>query len=243
LPSIIESLEDFDDFDDFSNLAQSTSSETIKDPDGYLSAVIAAANEAKSLFEDALKKQNEINAAEQESAEKDALIVDVKELLSGLKPFLDLLRKELEVKVEISLPEEKVSTLISRKTLRRIIYNLVANAKDASANASPEDKVVTVSVEIYNTPGSNEQFVLLKVVDRGSGMDDDTKIKIFKPDPNKPFSTKENGSGYGIPNIKEYLDKNNGRIEVESEPGKGTTFSVYLSLERRTPDPYTTSVA
>ncbi len=162
------------------------------------------------------------------------LFVDVGQLISDLKSHLDDVRRDLGVKIELILPQEKIESLVQPLMLDDIIVNLVVNAKDASADATPENKIVTVSLSLHNDPGSNETFILLKVVDRGSGMDEETRTKIFG---SERFTKKgPNGSGFGLVAIRKFVSESNGRMEVESEPGKGTTFSIYLPLLRRRGD-------
>jgi CheY-like chemotaxis protein len=113
----------------------------------------------------------------------------------------------------------------------QILVNLCVNARDAIAGVGlihikTENRVLDEqSCAMYEgfTPGD---YVLLAVSDTGCGMDKDTVSHIFEPF----FTTGKNGkgTGLGLATIYGIVRQNNGLITVESEPGKGTTFSVYL---------------
>ena len=65
---------------------------------------------------------------------------------------------------------------------------------------------------------------MLIVGDTGVGMDDEVREKLFTPF----FTTKEDGTGLGLVTSKKIIDAHNGQIRVDSEPGRGTQFSISL---------------
>lgn len=116
--------------------------------------------------------------------------------------------------------------------LREVLVNLIGNAIDASGAKSPV-RISTELVEIDSRPKSIEapgrmggERVRIVITDHGSGMDRKTQARLFEPF----FTTKKRGTGLGLSIVRQIIDLHGGNIEVESEPGKGTTFRIELPL-------------
>ncbi|HME43037.1 MAG TPA: ATP-binding protein [Syntrophorhabdales bacterium] len=108
--------------------------------------------------------------------------------------------------------------------LQHALLNLCVNARDAMPNAGK----LTVRTERKKHVG-NKDFILIEIEDSGTGMDQDTRRKIFEPF----FTTKENGTklGMGLYLVDRFVKSCGGFIELESEPGQGTRFRIYLPME------------
>lgn len=118
------------------------------------------------------------------------------------------------LKTEISHSEIS----FSRRKLRSVMYNLVSNAiKFKSPGVNP---VIHIKSELLN------DFIVISVKDDGIGIDQTQLGKIFTKYARLDDSVE--GSGIGLHLVKEIVEKASGRIEVESEPGKGSTFKVFL---------------
>jgi signal transduction histidine kinase len=104
--------------------------------------------------------------------------------------------------------------LVDRQLTERVLYNLLLNA----AQASPPHGSVTVKTSQSN--GTVE----ISVIDRGSGIAPKDRESIFNPF----FTTKSSGVGLGLAIVSKIVDEHGGQIAVESEPGAGSVFRVFL---------------
>ncbi|HLY20034.1 MAG TPA: ATP-binding protein [Bryobacteraceae bacterium] len=101
--------------------------------------------------------------------------------------------------------------------MERVFYNLLANAAQATAPGG------AITVKTRPMAGNAE----ISVIDRGAGIDPKLKDSIFNPF----FTTKPDGVGLGLAICSKIVDQHGGKIEVESELGKGSVFRVYLPME------------
>jgi PAS domain S-box-containing protein len=127
---------------------------------------------------------------------------------------------------EVNIPENLPEIYIDPDATEQILTNLLINAVHA---ADKEDSKIKLDVAVGKTW---EDHLIIEVSDNGCGMDEETQSKIFNPF----FSTKESGkgSGLGLYVCHDLVQEHDGRIEVESEAGKGSVFRVVLSdFDRR----------
>ncbi|MFQ6673841.1 MAG: ATP-binding protein, partial [Fidelibacterota bacterium] len=142
---------------------------------------------------------------------------------------------------DVTLVTELKPNLDSVKTdagqMEQVVMNLVTNARDAM----PEGGTLTIRTtnvtvepeEADERPGLKAgPYVLLGVTDTGVGMDHDTLSHIFEPF----FTTKERGegTGLGLATIYGIVKQSGGDVSVDSRPGRGTTFEVYLPRHHET---------
>lgn len=102
--------------------------------------------------------------------------------------------------------------------IKRVLINLLSNA--IQAVESQEEQKVTVKV------WSNEQSVFFSITDNGPGISQEVLPKIYK----EFFTTKGRGTGLGLFMVKEIVNSHNGKIEVETNPEKGTSFVVSFPI-------------
>lgn len=140
--------------------------------------------------------------------------VDLKELLSNAIADLRTLRPG-NYQVHFNAPE-KALVPCDETLIRQSFLNLLINAVDALGMAG----VIHVSVE----RARGGRFIQTTIQDNGHGMANDVIAKIFIPF----FTTKTHGTGLGLSLVQKIILAHNGRIEVQSAPGKGTRFTVIL---------------
>ncbi|HEY1172597.1 MAG TPA: PAS domain S-box protein [Verrucomicrobiae bacterium] len=156
-------------------------------------------------------------------------VVDLNELIRNFSRMLNRLLGEhvaVDLHFEPFLPAVKADAGM----VEQIIMNLAVNARDAMTGTgclSIATKPVMMEVNPRN-PSRTGKFACLVVSDNGCGMDALTLGRIFEPF----FTTKEvgKGTGLGLATVYAIVEQHHGWIEVESTPGAGTVFRVYLPV-------------
>ncbi|MFI5281464.1 MAG: sensor histidine kinase, partial [Gemmatimonadales bacterium] len=124
---------------------------------------------------------------------------------------------------EMDLAADVPETALDAHQIQRVLLNLWRNAVDAMEGAAH-----AVAKALRITTARDGDAVRITVGDTGTGMPADVASRIFTPF----FTTKRNGSGLGLAVVKKVIDDHQGRIDVDTVPGGGTTFIVTLPLER-----------
>ena len=157
-------------------------------------------------------------------------VLDLNALLADLDKML---RRMIGEDIEMSTVEGQPLGRIKADPgqIEQIVMNLVVNARDAMPQGG-KLTLGTANVDLdqafarRNAGARAGAYVLLSVGDTGTGMDPETQSHIFEPF----FTTKEmgKGTGLGLATVYGIVKQNNGYIEVESAPGRGACFRVYL---------------
>jgi PAS domain S-box-containing protein len=137
---------------------------------------------------------------------------------------LELLRPEIEnrgVTVKTKLARQLTATPIDATQMQQVLVNLVKNAAQAMTNGG------TLTLQT----GENADAVWVSVADTGGGIPQEQINRIFEPF----YTTKKKGSGLGLMIVQRIVRAHEGRIELESHVGRGTTFRVWLPLHERKP--------
>jgi two-component system cell cycle sensor histidine kinase/response regulator CckA len=173
---------------------------------------------------------------------KQVLAPKTLDLNEVLRDTADMLRRLLREDVQMEMvPGAGLWPVRADPTqIGQVIMNLATNARDAMPSGG-RLILETANVELDSTysmvhagspPG---RYVMLAVTDTGSGMDAETRSHIFEPF----FTTKSSGkgTGLGLPTVYGIVKQSGGYIWVYSEPGKGSTFKIYLPATDATPEP------
>lgn len=156
--------------------------------------------------------------------------VSLNNIIASIEKLLArIIGEEIEVKVE--LPEDDIAILADAGQVEQVLINLATNARDAMTSGgqmSITAKAITLddSFAKAHAMGAPGPYALITISDTGIGMDKSTVQKIFEPF----FTTKEvgKGTGLGLSIVYGIVKQHNGFINVYSEPGKGTSFMIYL---------------
>ena len=159
-------------------------------------------------------------------------LVDINEILHDIKTMLSrIIGEDIDFKVDTAA--KRLTVEADKSQIEQALMNLATNARDAM----PHGGTLTISAEEVEIDGRFIQmhqfgepgrYAVITVADTGVGMDEKTKKNIFEPF----FTTKEvgKGTGLGLAMVYGTIKQHNGYINVYSEPGKGTTFKIYLPL-------------
>lgn len=127
--------------------------------------------------------------------------------------------RELGIEIVRYLDPDAPSILIDEQTIEAALVNLVKNAIEAM----PDGGQFTVRTRLTRSG------LALDLIDTGSGMDRETALHMFDPF----YSTKDGGSGLGLPMAKKGIEAHGGRIDVQSEVNRGTQFTLEFPIPSR----------
>ncbi len=171
-------------------------------------------------------------------ARKQIVIPKVLELNTAVEELLPMLRRLIGEQVTLVwIPDSQNSRLnIDPSQIDQILVNLCINARDAITGngsitiESGSLSAPTIASEVSGAEDRFVEYVTLSVRDDGCGIDQNDLEHIFEPF----FTTKElgKGTGLGLSMVYGIVKQNNGTIECQSEPGKGTTITIHLPLYR-----------
>ncbi|NDC52823.1 MAG: sensor histidine kinase [Planctomycetia bacterium] len=154
---------------------------------------------------------------EQLTLEPGSLNAEVEQLLDFFAPQA----REAGVEVVRYLDPELPNVRLDRETFRSAVLNLLINAVQAMEGGG--------QLVVRTRPRG--LGVILELIDTGPGMDEETLAKVFRAF----YTTKQGGSGLGLPTARKIVEAHGGTIDVESAPGRGTKVTIWLPAPPRLP--------
>lgn len=140
--------------------------------------------------------------------------VDLNEKLRQLCDFTQPEMQEQGVSLRFFPAADVGRVPVDWDHLQAAVVNLLRNAKEATPTGG--------EVMVATTRQGEE--VQLRVTDTGAGIQQENLARVLEP----YFSTKKSGTGLGLPTVRRIVEEHGGRLGFESEPGKGTQFTLYL---------------
>ena len=139
------------------------------------------------------------------------------------------------VQCEYSLADNAWPVEVDEGQIRQILNNLVINARQAMPQGGRiEIRTENVELSAHAMPSlAPGKYVKISIHDHGPGIKPEHLPRIFEP----YFTTKKAGTGLGLATVYSVVRKHDGQINVVSEPGKGTTFEIYLPASQKAASP------
>ncbi len=158
--------------------------------------------------------------------ELDENYAQIEDVWQSLLAVFDEKAKKKHISLHYTMNVEHEHVLTDITKVKEIIVNILSNA----IKYTPTGGSVMVNVDELPCDESGYMIARMKVSDTGIGMSEDYLTKIFEAFTREQNTTKSkiSGSGLGMSIVKKYVDLLGGTIDVESEPGKGSTFTVTL---------------
>lgn len=153
--------------------------------------------------------------------ELDLEPADLAQVVEEMIDFFGPTARTAGIELHRFLPSDLPPLRLHRELFQQALLNLMLNAQQAM----PEGGSLTFQAE-RRTDADGRNWVCLSLIDTGRGMTPEVRGKLFRPF----FSTRPGGNGLGLPTTRKIVEAHGGRIDVESEPGKGTKFTLRLPV-------------
>ena len=216
------------------------------DFNNLLTAILGNISMAKMYLGDGNKAFARLTEAESASKRASELTYQLLTFSRGGAPIRktaslgDLVRESARftlsgtsVAAEYSIGDDIWSVEIDPGQISQVFSNLIINAVQAMPSGGTiiftAKNVIVGADDVPTLKGG--QYVQISIEDRGIGIPEEILPRIFDP----YFTTKQTGSGLGLASVYSIIKKHDGHITVESKPGQGTTFRIYLQASRGIP--------
>jgi signal transduction histidine kinase len=156
---------------------------------------------------------------------KEAVRYDVRDIIRNSEILLANRATKKNISMHTTLPENAIYLDGIPAELQQILVNLILNAIQASSQGNE----ISITVNPINSKAEQKvaftgQGILIQVSDQGSGIPKGEIEQVFKPF----HTTRADGTGLGLAIVKRIADQNKWQLDIKSQPGKGTQFSIFI---------------
>ena len=177
---------------------------------GYAKKINADTDEVNRIISDLLNLSKPRDTELEETS--------INDLVSSMKSTIETSSLMHNVELELELDYDERYILCDNTQIRQVILNICKNAVEAMEGVSAPILRISTGMDLQN------KEVFIKISDNGTGMDKEALKKIGTPF----YTTKKTGTGLGLNACFQIIRDHNGRIEVDSELGKGTNFTIII---------------
>lgn len=160
----------------------------------------------------------------------DRAPTDLNQLVTDLADFFLPQAEQHQVRLRMELAHRPLVAELDAKLVKQAALNLMLNAVQAMSHPRADQSDARLRELILRTRAATDPdgqpVVALHVIDTGPGIDPAIRDRIFEP----YFTTKAGGTGLGLATARRIVQEHGGRIDVHSEPGKGTDFTMVLPV-------------
>jgi signal transduction histidine kinase/DNA-binding response OmpR family regulator len=195
----------------------------------FIANILASGRHLLSLINDILDL-SKIEAGKMELTFEPVSVVDV---VHGVESVMHGVAARRSIELVVELPPDLPPIVADAPRLKQVLYNLVANA----VKFSPDAATVTIACRALAAEASPlaEPSLAVAVVDRGIGIAPESQAAIFEEFRQLDGGADRalGGTGLGLALVKRFVEMHRGRIDVDSAPGRGSTFTVTLPCDAR----------
>lgn len=153
---------------------------------------------------------------------------DLNAMVGELADFFHPQAERQSVRLYVTPSTDSVVADVDGPLVKQAVLNLLLNALQAMGEPSEGGGPREIYLRTEIADDGEQREARLRVADTGNGMDEEMLASIFKP----YFTTKSSGTGLGLPTSRRIIEEHGGRIEVHSEPGRGTEFTLIFPIDQ-----------
>jgi two-component system, NtrC family, sensor histidine kinase HydH len=149
---------------------------------------------------------------------------ELSEVVEELTDFFAPSARQNNIEIRCFIPTDLPTVRLDREMFKNALLNLLLNAQQAMPEGG------TLTIQARAEPADAPSHVCLMLIDTGVGMTPEVAAKATRPF----FSTKSGGNGLGLPTARKIVEAHGGRMELQSELGRGTKVTICLPLNGET---------